>query len=92
MARFHLLTSNYPEAEECYEALLKQSGENDDYGSIIDNLPIAYTGLGKVYEGLEDYKKSEEYYEKATKLLEEIRSGLLPSRKRIFLKEKPEVS
>ena len=89
LARFHLLASNYLEAKEYYEALLKRSVENDEYRfPSIDNLPIAYTGLGKVYEGLEDYKKSEEYYEKATKLLEEIRSGLLPSEENAFFRRK----
>ena len=54
----------------------------------MDNLFTAYTGLGKVHEALEDYKKSEEYYERGMTLTEEIRSGLLPSERKNFFEVK----
>ena len=49
-----------------------------------DALFRSYTGLGRAYESLEDYKKSEEYYSRAVKVIEEIRSALVPSERKNF--------
>ena len=83
-ARFYLLKSDYPQAKVYYEKTLAESEKNQN----ANNLFTAYTGLGKVHEALEDYKKSEEYYQKGMALTEEIRSGLLPSERKNFFEVK----
>ncbi|MGO9119054.1 MAG: tetratricopeptide repeat protein, partial [Desulfomonilaceae bacterium] len=86
MHRFYLLTANYTRAKLQYEILLQHSEEPSipDWEVNRNSLFIACTGLGKVYEGLGDYKKAEEYYEKAIKSTEEVRSGLPPSERTHF--------
>jgi len=80
LGKLHLLKFQYDKAKIQYEDLLKSAEKN---GNVVD-LFTSYTGLGKVYEGLEDYKKSEEYYDKGMTLVEEIRSSLLPSERKDF--------
>ena len=82
LGRLYLLKSDYATAKQNYETCLTWAEKNKN----ADDLFTAYTGLGKAYEGLEDYKKAEEYYEKGMKLTEEIRSGLLPCREKEFLR------
>ena len=84
LGRLCLLKSNFPEAKNYYEKLLREAEQNRN----ADNLFTAYTGLGKVYESLEDYKKAEEYYEKGIIFTEEIRSSLLPSERKEFFSVK----
>ena len=48
----------------------------------------SFTGMGRAYEGLEDYHKAEEFYQKAMKVTEEIRSGLAPSERKNFFEVK----
>ncbi len=82
--RLSLAKADYPSAKENYEGLLKSAEKTGNS----DNLFTAFTGLGKVYESMEDYKQSEQYYEKGMKLTEEIRSGLLPSERKNFFEVK----
>ena len=84
LGKLHLLNSEYDKAKTNYEKLLASAEKS---GSV-KGLFTAYTGLGKVYEGLEDYKKAEEYYEKGMKLTEEMRSSLLPSERKNFFEVK----
>lgn len=83
-ARFYLLRSDYELARGRYEKVLALAEKNQN----ADNLFIAYTGLGKVCEALNDYNKSEEYYQKAMVLTEELRSRLLPSERKNFFEVK----
>jgi CHAT domain-containing protein len=80
LARFHFLKSEYPESLERYSQLLAQSEKSGQ----VDQLFVAYTGMGKVQEALEDYEKAEHYYEKGMKLTEEMRAALLPSERTNF--------
>lgn len=57
--------------------LSEKSGESD-------SLFRSYTGLAKSFEGLENYAKAEEYFEKAMTHAESIRSGLLPAERKNF--------
>jgi tetratricopeptide (TPR) repeat protein len=84
LGKMHLLKSEYDEAKTNYEKLATSAEKSGN----VDALFTAYTGLGKVYEGLEDYKKAEQYYAKGMKLTEEIRSGLLPSERTSFFEVK----
>ena len=79
-----LMQSEFENAKTSYNKLLELAEKSGN----IDAFFTAYTGLGKVYEGLEDYKKAEEYYEKGMTLTEEIRSGLLPSERKNFFEVK----
>ncbi len=84
LGRLYLLKSDYAAAKKNYESCLAWAEKNKD----ADELFTAYTGLGRVYEGLEDYKKAEGYYEKGMKLTEEIRSSLLPAERKNFFEVK----
>ncbi|MDD3472120.1 MAG: tetratricopeptide repeat protein [Syntrophaceae bacterium] len=53
-----------------------------------DALFRSYTGLGRAYEGMENFEKAEEFYTKAMKVIEEIRSGLAPSERKNFFEVK----
>jgi tetratricopeptide (TPR) repeat protein len=84
LGKLHLLNSAYDKAKTNYEKLLASAEKS---GSV-ENLFTAYTGLGKAYEGLEDYKTAEDYYEKGMKLTEEMRSSLLPAERKDFFEVK----
>jgi len=75
LGRYYLLRSEYGNAETHYRKLLEWAERTENASGLF----TAYTGLGKVCEAQEDYKKAEEYYAKGMKLTEEIRSALLPS-------------
>ncbi len=83
-ARLYLLKSDYSFAEQIYEEFLDEAEKIKN----ADSLFAAYTGLGRAYEGMEDYKKAEEYYEKGMKFTEEIRAALLPSERKNFFEVK----
>jgi tetratricopeptide (TPR) repeat protein len=82
--RLYLLKGDYSFAAEVYSGFLGEAEKTRH----ADRLFTVYTGLGKAYEGMEDYKKAEEYYEKAMRFTEEIRSGLLPSERQNFFEVK----
>ncbi len=83
-ARLSLLKKDYVSASEYYE---KGVVSNEKSGNT-DGLFISYTGFATANEALENYEKAEEYYEKAMNLLEEVRSGLLPSERKNFFEVK----
>ncbi len=70
--RYFLLKSDYKKAEEQYAKLLKSAEKSGNAA----NLFAAYTGLGKAYEGLQDYEKARDFYTKGMELVEEMRSSL----------------
>ena len=84
LGKLHLLKAEYNKAKTDYEKLLASAEKSGN----INNLFTAYTGLGEVYESLENYKKAEEYYGKGMKLTEELRSSLLPSERKDFFELK----
>ena len=53
-----------------------------------DALFRSYTGLARAYEGMRNYPKAEEYYEKAVNQVEEIRNGILPAERKNFFEVK----
>ena len=83
-ARLSLLKKDYAWASKYYE---KGVASNEKSGNT-DGLFISYTGYATANEALENYEKAEEYYEKAMNLLEEVRSGLLPSERKNFFEVK----
>ena len=84
LGRLSLLKSDYAKAKDFYEKVLQNAQKSGN----ANNLFTAYTGLGKTYEALEDYKNAEEYYEKGMKLTEELRSSLPPSERKNFFEVK----
>ena len=84
LGRLALINSDYPSALRHYESDRKWAEKTGNAVALFRS----YTGLAKAYEGMEDYSKAEQYYEKAMKLVEEIRSGLLPSERKNFFEVK----
>jgi len=78
--RFSLLKSKYEDAKGHFENLLKEAEKSGDANKIF----TAYSGLGMAYEGLEDHRKAEEYYEKGMKFTEELRSMVPPAERKEF--------
>ena len=86
MGRFSLLKSDYSSAITHYT----RDAEWTEKTGNADSLFRSYTGLGRAYEGMENYPKAEEFYSKAIKVTEEIRSSLLPSERKNFFEVKIE--
>ena len=80
LGRLALIRSDFKNAQAYYLKGLSMSEKSGDS----DSLFRSYTGLAKSCEGLENYIKAEEYYEKAMNHTESIRSGLLPSERKNF--------
>jgi tetratricopeptide (TPR) repeat protein len=83
-ARLALLKHNYSSAVQLYE----QNQERAEKTGNVDERFAASTGLARAYEGMNNYAKASEYYEKATNMTEEIRSGLLTCERRNFFEVK----
>ncbi|MFC1836203.1 tetratricopeptide repeat protein [Thermodesulfobacteriota bacterium] len=80
LGRLNLAKGNHRKAEELYsEDLESAKKERNTYV-----LLAAYTGLGKAAEGMQRYEKAKEYYSKAVKVTEDIRSSLQPSQRENF--------
>ena len=84
LGRFSLMKSDYRSAQRYYENDMKLA---EKIGNV-DLLFWGYTGLGRAYEGMQNYPEAEEYYEKAANQVEEIRSGILPSERKNFFEKK----
>jgi tetratricopeptide (TPR) repeat protein len=84
LGRLALIKSDFTSAQRHYEKDAKSAEKTGN----TDWLFRSYTGLARAYEGMKDYPKAEEYYEKAMNQLEEIRSGLLPSERNNFFEVK----
>ncbi|MGO8821154.1 MAG: CHAT domain-containing protein [Desulfomonilaceae bacterium] len=84
LGRLALIKSDFTSAQRYYET---DSTKAERTGNTTEFFR-SYTGRAKAYEGAENYLKAEEYYEKAMKLVEEIRSGLLPSERKNFFEVK----
>jgi CHAT domain-containing protein/Tfp pilus assembly protein PilF len=80
LGRLYLLQSKFDLAKTCYEQLLGAAQKEQNTNELF----TAYTGLGKVYEALKNYKEAEECYQKGLEITEEIRSALLLSERRNF--------
>jgi len=80
LGRYYLFKSQPETAKRYYERLMIAGQEQGN----LDELFTAYTGLGKVFEALKQYKQAENYYSKGVDMTEEIRSTLLPSERRNF--------
>lgn len=83
-ARLSLLKKDYVSAAKYYEKGVTMAEKTGN----ADGLFISYTGFATANEAMENYEKAEEYYEKAMNLLEEVRSGLLPSERKNFFEVK----
>jgi tetratricopeptide (TPR) repeat protein len=83
-ARLALLKHDYSLAVQFYEQTQEWAKKTGN----VDELFAASTGLARAYEGMKNYAKASEYYEKATNMTEEIRSGLLTSERRNFFEVK----
>ena len=84
--RLALIKSDYPLAQKHYENDVKWAEKTENS----DSLFRSYTGLARAYEGMQNYPKAEEYYEKVVNQVEEIRSGILPAERKNFFEVKNE--
>jgi CHAT domain-containing protein len=82
--RAYLMRKDYGLAQRFYLELFTSSAQN----GIADDLFVACCGLGMAYEGMEDLRKAEKYYEKGMDLIEGLRASLLPSERRNFFEVK----
>ncbi len=83
-ARFYLLRGDHGKAGKSYKKILELAEKSRN----ADSLFIAYTGLGTVYEALQEYEKAGECYEKGMQMVEKIRSSLAPAIRESFLEVK----
>ena len=80
-SRLCLIRQDYVGAVHQYETLARQAEKSGN----VDNLFIAYTGLGLAQEGLGDLASAAESFRKAVESVEEIRSTLsVPERSEFF--------
>jgi CHAT domain-containing protein len=80
LGRLELAQGQPDKAVKRYEQLLNAAQKEGNQ----DELFVAYTGLARSHELLKNYAKSEEYYQKAMNLTEELRSNLLLSERKGF--------
>jgi len=78
--RLYLIKKQFEQAAREYAKLLKSA----EVSGNVEDLFTAHTGLGRVYEALEDYQKAASHYAKGMEMTEEIRSALLPSERQNF--------
>ena len=82
--RLALLKSDYPAAVESYKRDVEVA---EDTGNAVSKFQ-SYTGLAKAYEGMENYRKADEYYQEAMNLSEDLRSSLRPLERCNFFEAK----
>jgi tetratricopeptide (TPR) repeat protein len=82
LGRFHLLKGEYEQAKSCYEKLSISRHTGKERSE--DNRYAGYTGLGMAYEGMEDYSKAADYYLKAVKYTEDLRSAVPQAQRHTF--------
>lgn len=81
---YYLIKGDYDSSLKSYEKLLKSAEKNRN----TENLFVAYMGLGKVHEAMENYAEAERFYEKGMDLAEDVRSMMLPSERKHFFEVK----
>ena len=82
--RLALLKSDCPAAVEAYKRDVEVA---EDTGNAVSKFR-SYTGLARAYEGMENYRKAEEYYQEAMNLSEDLRSSLRPLERCNFFEAK----
>lgn len=80
LGRIALLKNDFPAATLAYEKTLELAEKSND----ADLMFVGSVGLGKSYENAGNLLKAREFYEKALKLTEEIRSAILPAERKNF--------
>ncbi len=84
LGRQALIKSDYSNAVILYGRDVKRAEES----GVLNDLFTNFTGLAKAHEGLKDYGRAEEFYGKALKITDQMRSRLLPSERKNFLSRK----
>ncbi|MEJ2719003.1 MAG: tetratricopeptide repeat protein, partial [Deltaproteobacteria bacterium] len=80
LGRMYLMTSQLDPARQQYERLLKESSEARN----LEGQFTANTGLGNVFEKSKNYSQARKFYTNAMKIVEQMRSTLLPSQRQNF--------
>ncbi len=80
LGRLCIAKKDFAKAKEHYGKLFRSAQKNRD----ADDLFVAYTGLGKAYEGVGDNKNAAEYYRKAVEHTEDLRSSLARTEREKF--------
>jgi CHAT domain-containing protein/tetratricopeptide (TPR) repeat protein len=79
--RLYLAEGDYGKARLAYQKVLRDARQTRR----ADDLFTAYTGLAVSYEKSDRLRAAEKQYDMAVQLVEDLRSGLLPSARRSFL-------
>jgi len=82
LARFYLLKGQYEMAKGYYEKLIVSRHTGKERSE--DNRYAGYTGLGMAYEGMGDFSAAAEYYRKAVRHTEELRSTVPQAQRHSF--------
>ena len=72
LGRLNLVKGNYRKAVEYFDRSLKKDLRSRNAAFLFAD----YVGLGRAYEGLKEYDKAKEFYEKAANMAEEQREAL----------------
>ena len=72
LGKLNLVKQDYRKAIEFFEKSLREDLQSRDFGSLLTD----YIGLGQAYEGLKEYARAKESYEKLITMREEQRKAL----------------
>ena len=81
LGRIALLRNDCPVARNHFEETVRVGERNRN----ADFIFVGHTGMGRSFECLGKYDQARAHYEKATKITEDMRSGLLPAERASFL-------
>lgn len=81
LGRIALLKNDCPGAMRHFEESVTEGERNNN----VDLIFVGHTGMGRSCECLGKYDQARAHYEKAIKITEDVRSGLLPAERANFL-------
>lgn len=86
LGRYYLKTKEYERAKEKFFISVKKEEAKEMPNA--ESLLAGYIGLGHAHEGMKDYEKAKEYFQKGIALIEKQREGLGVGERERFLEAK----